>query len=344
MPSPDPSGEPASASPALGAGRRIPPPRGLLWLIFGANAAVLTATAVLLIALPVTVSSPVTASEAGIIAAGLVLTLAVNLLVTRRLLRPLARLRAAMLSVDPLRPGQRISLDAGSIEVAELTRAFNLMLERIEAERRGSARRTQAAEEAQRRALSLELHDQVGQNLTALLLQLDVASRSADPRQLAALEASVATARETLDQVRSIVRGLRPEALDDLGLARAVRSLCDRVSGDETLRVDCRIDPQLPRLTPDAELVVYRVTQESLTNILRHSGTHEAIVELRPAGGGVTLTVRDAGTGFAPDADEGSGIRGMRERALLIGARLKMTPASPGTEVRLEVPPAEVRA
>lgn len=343
MHSPEPARDPALTSPALPAGRRIPPARSLLWLIFGANAAVLTATAILLVALPVTVSSPVTPTEAGVIAAGLLLTLAVNLLVTRRLLLPLSRLRGAMLSVDPLRPGQRISLDAGSVEVAELTRAFNLMLERIEAERRDSARRTQAAEEAQRRALSLELHDQVGQNLTALLLQLDVASRSADPAQLAALEASVATARETLDQVRAIVRGLRPEALDDLGLARAVRSLCDRVSGAERLHVDCRIDPQLPRLTPDAELVVYRVTQESLTNVLRHSGAREATVELRLARGGLTLAVRDAGDGLATDVVEGSGIRGMRERALLIGARLTVTPARPGTEVRLEVPPAEVR-
>lgn len=319
------------------------PRHSLLWLLFVSNAAVLTVATGLLAALPVTVSWPVTERQVGVLAIGLVVTLMVNLLATRRLLHPLERLRAAMRSVDPLSPGRRIDVSAGSVEVAELSHAYNDMLDRLEFERRESARRAQAAQEAERRAISLELHDEVGQNLTALLLQLDLAARLTESQRQEAIEAAQTTARSTLEVVRSIAHGLRPEALDDLGLVRALSHLCERMSQGGGPPVACVIDADLPRLSADAELVVYRVAQECLTNAARHAGAGQVTVTLARAAGGVHLRVSDDGVGAPPGArGEGSGIRGMRERALLIGAAITITHPAQGTEVVLDIPDSEI--
>jgi two-component system, NarL family, sensor histidine kinase UhpB len=322
------------------------PRQTLLRRVFSANALVLVTAVALLALLPVTVSWPVNAGEALVLAAGLLVMLATNLVLTRRVLMPLGRLRHAMATVDPLHLGGAVDVGARSVEIAELTATFNDMLRRLDHERRDSARRTQSAQERERRAISLELHDQVGQNLTALLLQLDVASRFATtPAQQSALETSLQTVRDCLEQVRSVVRRLRPEALDDLGLVGALEHLCDRVGHDTGLLVDRSLDHEIPALSPDAQLVVYRITQESLTNAVRHSGAGRVLVRLEQACGGARLTVTDDGAGMPDGAAEGSGIRGMRERSLMVGAALRVVPRRPsGTSVTLEIPAAEARA
>ncbi len=320
------------------------PRRTLLARVFLANALIFVVAFALLALLPITVSWPATAGELGVLLGGLVVMLVANLLLMRRVLTPLGRLRQAMTAVDPLRPGQRIDVGARSVEVAELTRAFNEMLDRLEAERRESSRRTQSAQEQERRALSLELHDQVGQNLTALLLQLDVASRTATPELETALDASIDTVRECLDQVRAIVRRLRPEVLDDLGLRSAIDHLCDRVEHDTGMIIERDLDRDLPLLSSDAQLVVYRVTQESLTNVVRHSRARRVSIELRPRAAGVQLKLTDDGVGAVAGQREGSGIRGMRERALMIGAGFRVGPGDgSGTTVVLDIPKEETR-
>lgn len=323
----------------------VTPRQSLLWRVFSANAIVLSASVLLLAVLPVTVSWPASRGELVYLACGLLVMLVVNLILLRRVLGPLRRLRDAMSSIDLLRPREPVDVGARSSEVAELTQAFNDMLARLDHERRESARRAQSAQEQERRALSLELHDEIGQNLTALLLQLDVASRvAATPKQRRTLEASVDTVRQSLEQVRAIVRRLRPEALDDLGLISAIDHLCERVGSDSGLAIERSLDPELPRLSSDAQLVVYRVAQESLTNVVRHSGAHRAIVELEPCEDGVRLRVADNGAGTPSAENEGSGIRGMRERALMVGAALRVEERAPsGTEVVLEIPAEELR-
>ncbi len=322
------------------------PRQTLLWRVFSANAIVLVTAVALLALLPITVSWPVSLGEVLVLAGGLLVMLVANLVLLRRILTPLRRLRSAMSTMDPQRLGEPVDVGARSVEVAQLTSAFNDMLDRLDHERRESSRRTQAAQEQERRSLSLELHDEVGQNLTALLLQLDVVSRSAaNPGQEAALATSIGTVRDCLEQVRTIVRRLRPEALDDLGLVSALEHLCDRVGNDTGMIVDHSLDPEVPRLTPDAQLVVYRVTQESLTNAVRHSGARRVLVKLQPADGGLRLTVTDDGVGVPEGRAEGSGIRGMRERALMVGAALRVAPRSPsGTSVTLEIPATEACA
>jgi two-component system sensor histidine kinase UhpB len=254
-------------------------------------------------------------------------------------LGPLDRLRRLMEDVDLLRPGQRLP-ERGSGPAAELIGSFNAMLERLEAERAASSGQALAAQEAERRRVAQELHDEVGQSLTAVLLGLrQVADRApADLQQEVLLVQE--TARAGLDEVRQVVRRLRPGVLDDLGLVSALTSLVTehaRLTGALVCR---RLSPDLPALGPDAELVVYRVAQEALTNVARHADAGRVCVELAPTftGDAVQLRVVDDGRGLG-DGREGAGMRGMRERAMLVAATLTVGPHQEGgTELRLMVP------
>lgn len=303
--------------------------------IFLSNAAVLT-VAVLLLLGPVTVSTPVLFGEALVLLAGLVVMLITNAVLLRVGLAPLSRLTRAMATADLLRPGGRTTV-TGPAEIAGLTRAFNAMLARLEAERAASSGRALRAQEAERRRLARELHDEVGQTLTAVLLQLrhtaDLAPRSigGDLRQ------AQETTRAGLEEIRRIARRLRPGVLEELGLHSALRALTTEFT-TPGLRVTAHITAGLPRLDPDTELVLYRIAQESLTNTARHSGATRAEVHLHALPGARTaLLVRDDGRGIGA-APEGAGISGMRERALLVGADLRIGPGpNGGTETALHV-------
>ena len=177
-----------------------------------------------------------------------------------------------MSSVDPDRPGRRLSeVDPRSAEGQALADAFNAMLDRLESARREAARTALAAQEAERLRVARELHDEIGQTLTAVTIQAERAA-DGDPALASGELARVADAvRESLDEVRRIARELRPEALDDLGLVNALIALCSRMTpragraSGESSRASSRSCP------PEVELVIYRVAQESLTNALRHA-------------------------------------------------------------------------
>jgi two-component system, NarL family, sensor histidine kinase UhpB len=312
----------------------------LLWRVFATNAAVLIAATIVLVLSPATVSFPVALTEVAVLVAGLSAMLALNLALLRRVLGPLARLTRFMRGVDPLRPGARAAVEPADLEVSELTAAFNEMIERLETERRESARATLAAQERERTRIARELHDEVGQALTAAMLQLERASRRSDAPARGELEEAREGLRAGLEEVREIARRLRPEALDDLGLASALAALTNDVSRRTGLRVERRLAANLRRLEPDEELVVYRVAQEALTNVARHSAARRAWLTLGLDGDGrVALTLRDDGCGFNPATHtSGSGLRGMRERAVLIGASLDVeSRPGHGTTVRLRL-------
>jgi two-component system, NarL family, sensor histidine kinase UhpB len=212
------------------------------------------------------------------------------------------------------------------------------MLDRVESERRNSARMALAAQEAERLRVARELHDEVGQTLTAVALQAEHAAAHA-PVEAGALTDIAETVKASLDDVRAIVRELRPEALDDLGLVNALIALCSRVSQQGSVRVRREFDGPLPQLEPDVELVIYRVAQEALTNTVRHAQATRVTVALRQQDANVVLEVTDDGCGLKEGLDEGSGIAGMRERALLIGADLQIgAEAGKGMAVKLRVP------
>lgn len=307
----------------------------LFWRIFSLNAVVLAVATLGLMLGPVTVSTPVVLTEAVVLVAGVGVMLIANAVLLRVGLAPLDRLTRMMTTVDLLRPGTRLPV-TGRAGIAELIRAFNAMLDRLEAERATSAARALSAQEDERRRIAQELHDEIGQTLTAVLLELKrVADRAPAPvsDQLRQVQE---TTRNSLDEIRRIARRLRPGVLEELGLASALRALATEFS-TAGLAVRRQVGKDLPDVGDEAELVLYRVAQESLTNVARHADARTVDLVLRRDGDAVELLVRDDGRGLGA-AVEGAGLRGMRERALLIGAGLHVGPRPDGgTEVSLRV-------
>ena len=253
---------------------------------------------------------------------------------------PLHRLITLMRSVDVLQPGRRLNA-SGTAEVAEVITVFNATLERLEEERRTSMQRVLSAQEAERRRIALELHDQIGQNLTAVVLELKRLHGRVEPGGAETLADAQELAREILDDLRRISYELRPAALDDLGLASALASLCASVARRTGIAVSHEIEPELPPLSPEIELAVYRVTQEALTDAVRHSGCSHVRVNVATRPNAVLLHVGDDGRGLGDRPITGGGIRGMRERALVIGGRLVLgVGAEGGVEVEMCVPVA----
>ena len=312
-------------------------PRPLAWRIFLVNAAVFALGAAALALSPATVSWPIALTEAVVLTAGLLAMLLLNLVLVRRSLAPLERLTQLMRRVDLLRPGQRLDV-TGPAEVRELGAVFNEMLERLERERRESGWHTIQAQEAERKRVAQELHDEVGQALTAVMLQLSRLAKRAPAELEAELREAQETTRASLDDVRRIARQLRPEALDDLGLVPALGALATTFAERTGIRVRRNLDDPLPPLAPEAELALFRVAQESLTNAARHAAASRVDLRLQAVDEGVLLRVRDYGKGL-DGARPGSGIRGMRERAVLVGGDLTIDePSGGGVEVRLKIP------
>jgi two-component system, NarL family, sensor histidine kinase UhpB len=309
----------------------------LFWRVAAGNAAVLAAACVIT-ALAYRSRNDVAVRELAIFLGGLAVIIGLNLLLLRAAFAPLRQLTTFARTIDPLDPGPRLNVKGGASEAAELAAAFNEMLDRLEAERRESVGRALAAQEGERLRVAQELHDGVGQTLTGVVLQLGRAARDApDPTRAQVLEAQE-TARGSLEEVRRIARMLRPEALDDLGLASALHVLGERVAEHSGLEIATHVQPGLPALTPEAELVVYRVAQEALTNVARHAGARHAALRLERVGGRTCLRVEDDGRGPPPDGHEGGGIKGMRERAVLVGGTFSLVGGTNGgTCVTLEL-------
>jgi two-component system, NarL family, sensor histidine kinase UhpB len=314
----------------------------LFWRIFAVNAGLLALIALLLVVTPVTIQAPPTLTEVLIIVGGLAVTVAANALLLRRAVAPLVRLAQRMDTVDLLRPGQRLPVGRDD-EVGRVVRAFNEMLDRLESERQRSARRVLAAQEAERVGIARDLHDEVGQLLTGVLLELNSIAEAA-PGHRRELDGTKEAVRRALDEVRRISSELRPEMLEHLGLVSALTELTTtfgRVSG---IDIQHDFDPSLPKLAPETELAVYRIAQESLTNVARHSGAGRVTIALERGPDSIVLSVGDDGRGFdGSSPEEHGGLRSMRERALLVDGALaiKESPRG-GVEVRLEVPTTRV--
>jgi two-component system sensor histidine kinase UhpB len=331
------------AAPAAGTRTR---PLPLLWLVFLANGSVLAVGLLLLAFTPITIDAPIQRSQLALLFGGFVVLLALNVVLLRRVLAPLIRLTHVMSSVDPDRPGRRLSgVEPRSVEGQALAHAFNAMLDRLENARHEAARTALAAQEAERLRVARELHDEIGQTLTAVTIQAERAAHG-DSELAQALRDVADGVRESLEEVRRIARELRPEALDDLGLANALIALCTRIGAQGGPRVRRDLQPKLPPLSPDVELVIYRVAQESLTNALRHSRASEVTLSLTADAENVTLAVTDDGKGLPTQLPRDSaGIAGMRERALLVGGMLSLASVrGQGTEVRLTIPIDQERA
>jgi two-component system sensor histidine kinase UhpB len=277
--------------------------------------------------------------EGVVLTVALILVVLLNVYLLRRIVRPLQQLTELARTVDLTDPRPPVPDAEPNSEAGELAVTLNEMLERLRNERREATGRVLAGQEAERLRIAQELHDQVGQELTAVLLLLSRVEAQATGQLQPVVSEAQEAVRASLEDVRRIAVELRPEALDDLGLGSALAVLCNRLAERSGAEVSCRIADPLPALSPEIELVIYRVAQEALTNVARHSGGVPAELGVGANEAMVILTVRDRGRGFDPSRPPGSGIRGMRERAGLIGAKLEIN-SSPGNgvEVQLRVP------
>lgn len=312
---------------------------------FLASAAVLGIVFLLLLVTPVEVSYPIKFGEALILFAGLLAMLAIQLVVIRRVLAPLRRVADQMHEVDLRQPQQRrIETTSQSSEITAFVETFNDMLERLADERRQSARTALGAQEAERLRTAQELHDEIGQSLTAVALQVEQLAAAADPPTAARLGEVAQLLQGSLGDIRRIARKLRPEALDDLGLVNALIAMTSRIGRQANApRFERQLSEELPSLSAEQELVIYRVAQESLWNVVRHAEAKTASIALESSEGALVLSVSDDGRGIPAGSPAGSGIVGMRERALLIGATLRIeSEADSGTTVRLVVPVGSV--
>ena len=309
----------------------------LFWRVFATQIGVLALVFVLLVFAPVTVSIPVQATELAVLAGGLVAVALLGWLLLRAAFRPLATVTETMKSIDPLSPGQRVPVIGGA-NVAALAQAFNDMLDRLEDERRESGRQALTVQENERRRVARELHDEVGQIFTAMILQIEGLALRVPADCAEQLDELRETARTGATDVRRIAARLRPEALDDLGLPRALSALTTAFAEHTRIEVDRTLEP-IAGLDRHEELVFYRVAQEALTNVARHARASKVEVSLRRRPDGVVLVVRDDGRGLPDGAAVSShGIRGMRERAMLIGAELTLDGGGTGgTAVQLHL-------
>jgi two-component system sensor histidine kinase UhpB len=269
--------------------------------------------------------------------------LAAGLLIMRRRRAPLERLIEEMEKVDLSRPGPLLPRSIDGVgeteEVERIELAFLRMMRRLEAERRRAGSAALHAQEEERARVARDLHDEVNQSLTGLLLRLEAARESAPPELEVELAETKALANQAMQELLSLARQLRPTALDDLGLTAAVAGQVKQLARGE-IEAEFAAEGNFSDLDDDTQLVVYRVAQEALSNATRHSGAAHVTVTLRRSDDdGVELEVVDDGRGFAFDESEGGlGIAGMRERALLIGAKLTIeSRPSHGTTVRLAV-------
>ncbi|KUH82053.1 MULTISPECIES: histidine kinase [unclassified Mycobacterium] len=312
------------------------PATALFRRVFLINGLIFTLGTLILAVSPASVSSRIKLTEIPVLVVGLAVILSANALLLRSSLAPLDRLAASMRRVDPPRRSDRVD-DRGNGDLRHLIASFNTMLDRLETERTTASASALAAQENERRRIARELHDEIGQTLTVALLILKRAVDRAPAEIRGELADTQEAVRASLDEVRSIARRLRPEALEDLGLHSALNALCTEFTNATGLPVVKHIVLQSERLKPDVELVCYRVAQESLTNIARHAGATKAWLDLHTTDDRLTMRIADDGVGGV--VSEGAGINGMRERALLVDADLTIaSPAGDGTEVRLSIP------
>src|SRR6188472_110109 len=273
-----------------------------------------------------------------------VVGLATGLLIMRRRRAPLERLIEEMEKIDLSRPGPLLPRSIDGVgeteEVERIELAFLRMMRRLEAERRRAGSAALHAQEEERARVARDLHDEVNQSLTGLLLRLEAAREAAPPELEAEIAETKALANQAMTELLSLARQLRPTALDDLGLTAAIGGQVEQLGrGEIVARLETEGD--FSDLGDDQQLVVYRVAQEALNNAARHSEAQRVEVRLRrEEEGGVVLEVSDNGRGFAFDESQrGLGIGGMRERALLVGAELTIeSRPGAGTTVRLDVP------
>jgi two-component system sensor histidine kinase UhpB len=266
-----------------------------------------------------------------------------NIVILQATFRPLFQLLTTIRQVGTGQLQTRAAIPTSSGEVGELAQAFNSMLDSLELVRREQTRLILQAQEDERRRIGMELHDEAGQNLTALLIHTEVlhqhfrqfSEQGLSERSQQTLDTEFQQLTHltqlSLENVRILAQQLRPSVLDDLGLLAAFRWL--REDSEQRLRLHVDLDIAMPALASiidilpaSHETALFRIAQESLTNVARHAHARTALIALTATDEHVQLTIMDDGLGYRCDKQKpGSGILGMRERASSLGGQLSIT-------------------
>jgi two-component system sensor histidine kinase UhpB len=314
--------------------------RSLLAQVLAVNLLLVAGTVlVATVALDAHVGNVVRGREVIVLVLAIVATLLGNWLLLRRRFLPLDQMISSMEQIDLAEPQVSVQPSPHSdiAEVERLGAAFERMVARLESERREAGRAAIRAQERERRRIAQDLHDEVNQALTAVSLRLQASIEQAPPELRRELAETKRLSSKAMEELLALARQLRPAVLDDHGLLPALHSQV-RDFGDQTgMRTSFNSRGTVPRLTPEQQLVIYRVTQESLSNIAQHSGAQKVDVELSFIGR-TLLRISDDGQGFVGPRNGGLGLSGMRERALLAGGQLSIWSGDgKGTRVELTI-------
>jgi two-component system, NarL family, sensor histidine kinase UhpB len=277
--------------------------------------------------------------EALVLGLAIVATLLGNWLLLRRRFEPLDQLISSMEQIDLGKPDDGLAAprEADSAEVRRLDAAFHRMISRLESERREAGRAAIQAQERERRRIAQDLHDEVNQALTAVSLRLQASIEESPPELRRELTETKRLSSQAMEELLTLARQLRPAVLDDHGLVPALSSQVRDFADQAGLRATFNTRGTLPVLSPEQQLVIYRVTQESLSNIAQHAEAQTVEVELSFIGR-TMLRISDDGCGFVAARNGGLGLSGMRERALLVGGQLSISSGDgQGTLVELTI-------
>jgi two-component system sensor histidine kinase UhpB len=335
----------AGTNRLLGTLLRVP----LFYKIMVANLAILIIVSIA----GVLAASRMTAGSAMLlfVFVGGILVVLANALILRLALLPLEHLEATAARVRAGDLTQRAELSSlADRDMEELIDTFNSMLDRM-AESRGKQRelsiRALRAAEEERKRVAADLHDKIAQTLAGLLVQLSLARSIGDAEARAKIltEASEQAAFATNEAYR-VVQGLRPPALELLGLRGAIEAYARSLSEDGKIEIDVEAaDDVRDALNDEAEIATYRIVQEALSNVIRHSQASRATVYLQRLPDGVGVTIQDNGVGFATEdtlrSPRSLGLFGMQERASYIGGTVEIRSDARGTTVEVQIPVTE---
>ena len=280
--------------------------------------------------------------EFALLAMTIILVLLVNVMMLRRRFSPLEQLLEEIEAIDPTHPSSFAipEADDSAEEVTRLASSFSRLLERVEAEQRRSGRLVLRAQEEERRRLARDLHDEVNQALTAILLRLEALSHAAPPDMSDELGELKRLVNQAMNELLQLARQLRPTALDDHGLLPALATHVRRFAAQTGIQADLKTRGEAADLGPDEEIAIYRVAQEALANVARHAEARRVQIDLDTSGSALELRVRDDGRGFESGGRRrGLGLDGMAERARLVGGELAIESVpGTGTELVMRVP------
>ncbi|HEU0003769.1 MAG TPA: sensor histidine kinase [Ktedonobacteraceae bacterium] len=286
-------------------------------------------------------------SLAGFVAAGWLISIALNFVVLQIAFRPLTHLGKVMQRVQAGERSLRAPLTGMDSQADQLAGTFNMVLEALDDASRQRASQIINAQEQERQRIARELHDETSQVLTSLLISLAVLEKSIEsPESRERIADTRALAHSTLRAIRTLSIDLRPSALDDLGLLPALRWYVKEYQKKCAIEVDFRSSGLKERLPAEMETALYRIVQECLTNTARHSNAKKVSVMLKETEDEVKATIKDDGDGFDyeallknPGQERGLGLAGMNERAVLLGGTLAIsTEMGKGTTVKASIP------